>query len=165
MTTAVITGVFAIAGVLVGTLLEPIKLLIASRARTRQTRAERCAALIQSAATAKHVLLQLNGVDRAKRARDFTPASDQVYAWSEEINKAKHELRSTAALLRLYGPDELANQAAEVVKADEEMFKHGKEGDEGEYNLNLVPPKLLAAAQSLDSEVQKFADAARRHTR
>lgn len=165
MGTAVITGAFAIAGVLVGTLLEPVKLLIASRARTRNKRAEWCASFIQAAATVRHGLVQLNSVDRAKRAGEFAPAAEQVHAWIAEINKAKDDLRSTAALLRLCGPDELADRAGQVVEADERLFRHGKDGDDGEHDLHVVPPMLLAAARALDVEVEGFAVVARRHTR
>jgi hypothetical protein len=165
MGTAVITGIFAIAGVLVGTLLEPVKLLIASRARTRQTRSERCASLIVAAHSASHALVQLNAVQRAKRNGGFTPEVEQLNAYISEINTAKDTMRSDTALLRLYGPDKVADQAKLVLDADDAAFKFAEEVDDGPLNMNAPPPKLGAAVAELHALTQEFASVARRYIR
>jgi hypothetical protein len=165
MATAVIGGFFALGGVLLGVLLEPIKTMTASRARTRQTRSEQCSVLIKAAQQAKQGLMQLNAVDRARSAGDFSPSAEQVHMWIADINKAKDEMRSATALLRLYGPDRVADSAVEVLEADDRMFLLGKEPGSGEYGLEHVPMKLQSAADELDAAVQSFAVVARRHTR
>jgi len=88
-----------------------------------------------------------------------------MHAWISEINKAKDDMRVTAALLRLYGPDDLADEATHVLKLDDELFKLGKEPDEGQHQLDVPPPRLRAVADSVDSAIQDFAKLARRHTR
>lgn len=160
----VITGLFALAGVTIGVALEPIKSLIGSRARTRQIRGEHCAKLISAVTTTKYGVISLNAAGRARNAGQPRPQNDQVNGWIDLMNKARSEGRETSALLYLYGPTELANEARKVQAAEETLYflldDQGASADP-----TIVPQRLHNASEALDSTVRDFATLARRFTR
>ncbi|WP_336158179.1 hypothetical protein [Amycolatopsis sp. VC5-11] len=164
MWTTVITGVFALAGVFVGTALEPVKNLITARAKTRQVRGEQCARLIGAATVIQQRLVSLNADFRAERAREQTATDDQRSGWIQEVNDGKAALRQSSDLLFLYGPDVLARKAREV--RDAELAAHKLLESPGtDPDPMTVPADLDAALQALEKTTLDFAVLARRYTR
>lgn len=157
------TGLFTLAGLAVGVALEPLKTLFTAKARNRQQRAEQAAKVIQAASDAQHIGLQLNATYR-HNAAGFKVASDQVNEYITTYNAARDDLRKAVAMLRLHGPDVLADEADKLRDADDAMFAVLQEPDDGEHDIGTPPKRLKQAADVAAAAVQRFAKLARKHT-
>ncbi|MFD9703865.1 hypothetical protein [Lentzea sp. NPDC059081] len=159
----VVTGLFTLTGLAVGVALEPLKTLFAAKARNRQQRAEQAAKVIQAASDAQHIGLQLNAAYR-HRAAGFRVSGDQETEYITTYNAARDDLRKAVAMLRLHGPDALADEADKLRDADDAMFALLQEPDDGEHNLDTAPKRLKQATEVAAAAVQRFAKLARKHT-
>lgn len=160
-----LAGMLGILGTFVGGLVEPLRGLLSSRARTRQLRGERSAEVIRAAARIQHDILDLNADYRARAARERTRTREHVFEVVRSLNTAKSDLRQAVALLRLYGPDQLADAGERVIEAGQAMFRLIQAPDDGPHNLAVPPANLEAAARRLDESMKQFASLARRSTR
>jgi hypothetical protein len=122
MWTNVVTGLFTLAGLITGVLLEPLKGLFAARVRNRQQRAEQAVHVISAATEAKHAAVELNGAFRTRTAR-IAVDRDQELALIKTYNRARDDLRKAVGLIRLRGPDVLADEAERLMEADEALFR------------------------------------------
>jgi hypothetical protein len=160
----VITGLFTLAGVVVGVALEPVKNLIGSRARTRQTRGESCAKLISAVTLVRNGIVTLNVAYRARAAGQQVPKNDQLNDHIAAVNTAKAQIREISALLSLYGPDDLATKAGEVNAAEEVLYRLIYELG-GTYTAPDNPEILTPPIEALDAAILDFARLARKYTR
>jgi hypothetical protein len=108
---------FALAGVMLGAFLEPVKARVAARARLREERALRCAQLVEAATSARDAVLWLfrtvrTVVPPVPANADLVAEAEQRY-WS-----ARSDIKKALLLLRLVGPDELIAGAVAVAEAD-----------------------------------------------
>ncbi|MET8996580.1 hypothetical protein [Amycolatopsis sp. NPDC004169] len=117
MLTPLVAGVFALAGVLLGVFLEPVKARVAARARLREERALRCAQLVEAATTARDAVLWLFRTVRTV-APAVTAGAELVAEAEQRYWNARSELKKALLLLRLVGPDELIAGAVAVAEAD-----------------------------------------------
>ncbi|MGW3961698.1 hypothetical protein ACWED2_17880 [Amycolatopsis sp. NPDC005003] len=117
MLTPLVAGVFALAGVLLGVFLEPVKARVAARTRLREERALRSAQLVEAATTARDAVLWLFRTVRT--VAPAVPASPELVAEAEQRYwSARSDLKKALLLLRLVGPDELIAGALAVAEAD-----------------------------------------------
>lgn len=158
----VITGLFAIAGLVIGVLLEPLKGLFVARARNRQQRAEQAALVVTAATEAKHSAVELNAAFRHRMAGNRMN-DEQELELVRTYNRVRDDLRKAVGLLRLHGPDKLAEAGDSLREADEALFRLVQEPDQGAHDLAKLPPKVLAAASAVDEQVTTFAKLARKH--
>jgi hypothetical protein len=115
--TPLVAGVFALAGVLLGAFLEPVKARVAARTRLREERALRSAQLVEAATTARDAVLWLFRTVRT--AAPAVPASAELVAEAEQRYwSARSDIKKALLLLRLVGPDELIAGAVTVAEAD-----------------------------------------------
>lgn len=117
MLTPLVAGVFALAGVLLGVFLEPVKARVAARTRLREERALRSAQLVEAATTARDAVLWLFRTVRT--VAPPVPASAGLVAEAEQRYwDARSDIKKALLLLRLVGPDELIAGAVAVAEAD-----------------------------------------------
>jgi hypothetical protein len=161
----VITGSFLLAGTILGAFLEPLRGLFTSRARTRQLRGERCATFIHAVTTSRHGIVEMNAVDRLRAAGGPEFNKVQVRDHIRKVNEARAQVRETAALLRMFGPDELANQAEAVREAETALYRVIEEPTVDGADPREAPPKVAKAAEAVDVALASFAVTARDHTR
>jgi hypothetical protein len=114
--TPLVAGVFALAGVLLGAFLEPVKARVAARARLREERALRSAQLVEAATTARDAVLWLFRTVRI--VAPPVPASAELVAEAEQRYWSARSDIKKALLLRLVGPDELIAGASAIAEAD-----------------------------------------------
>jgi hypothetical protein len=160
-----VTGLFTIGGVAAGTVFEPAKNMFTSRARTRQARAERCASFIEAAEACSYYAVEFNAVHRATVAGSRIPAKAQTDSWVEEANKARADVRRMKALLRMFGPDLLAEQAGKVFDATQVLSSFINENDAGPHVTTRLPVKVQEGQDALSAEIDMFARIARKYTR
>lgn len=167
MGNAIIAGIFTLAGVLVGVLLEPVKAAVARRALLRQERAERCAELIDAVTVASTWLITLNRQfrDELSGREPSLPAATYEIVRAEFI-AARQTIRKTVWLLRLSGPDDLAAAAQRIREVEREVrsLRQTPDDDQSE-GRDAVPRSLSAARDMLDAELARFVDVARRCTK
>lgn len=166
MTSSLIPGIFALVGVTLGVILEPVKSFFAERTRGRQERADRCANLIQAATRSRALLLALNGAQRRKAAGlapDDIDADDIV----RQYRAARADLRHLVPLLVLSGPDELAEAGDMVLEADRDLRaqRFSVDPDPTRYEEDLFPQPVQQAARKLQEEITRFAKLARKFVR
>ncbi|MBE8524101.1 hypothetical protein ILP97_42615 [Amycolatopsis sp. H6(2020)] len=164
MWTTVVTGLFTLFGVAVGTAMEPVKSLITARAKTRQVRGEQCAKLIGAVTTIRESIVSLNGDYRASMARQPQAGEEQRHGWIRAINNARDALRQTSNLLYLYGPDDLAAESRKIALAEDAAYRRITTTEEV-TDIMSVPAELEAALRELDEATRQFAVLARRYTR
>ncbi|KJK48938.1 hypothetical protein UK23_15600 [Lentzea aerocolonigenes] len=156
---AIIAAVAALLGATLGALVEPIKLSAARRARIRQERLERCA---ETAHEARGLAIAVN---RRHRGEHIGGGQDDWTEIAEQHHVARAKLRTITAVLKMLGPDELAEAAVKVHAADETLsvgrFEESPAAPDG--RPISIPPQLLAFRDALDAAVSDFADIARRH--
>lgn len=117
MLTPLVAGVFALAGVLLGAFLEPVKARVAARTRLREERALRSAQLVEAATTARDAVLWLFRTVRT--VAPPVPADAELVAEAEQRYwTARSDIKKALLLLRLVGPDELIAGATAVAEAD-----------------------------------------------
>ena len=117
MLTPLVAGVFALAGVLLGAFLEPVKARVAARTRLREERALRSAQLVEAATTARDAVLWLFRTVRT--VAPPVPANAELVAEAEQRYwNARSDLKKALLLIRLVGPDELIAGATAVAEAD-----------------------------------------------
>ncbi|GLZ28153.1 hypothetical protein Lesp02_03430 [Lentzea sp. NBRC 105346] len=82
----------------------------------------------------------------------------------ESYRLARNDLRQVVVLLRLSGPDELA-EAAHVVREAERRFRATRFAcdDGGEFDQDKPPKIVLQAAHDFEDAVHEFALLARRY--
>jgi len=115
--TPLVAGVFALAGVLLGVFLEPVKARVAARTRLREERALRSAQLVEAAITARDAVLWLFRTVRT--VTPPVPSNAELVADAEQRYwSARSDLKKALLLLRLVGPDELIAAAVAVAEAD-----------------------------------------------
>lgn len=166
MLTPLITGLFALGGVTLGVMLEPIKALFAARARSRQERAERCARLVEAATTARSALIRLNTLHRRRMLGTEVVDASEEFSIENEYYAARNEIRQVVGLLDLSGPDELAACARSVREADRELGKVRFDVEDAPaFDRYTLPPTVRKAADAMETEVRAFVDVARRCVR
>jgi hypothetical protein len=159
----VIIGVFTLAGLTVGVLLEPLKELFGARARTRRQRAELAALIVSSASDTRHLAVELNAYYRHRLAGHRVDHEQQSRCITD-YNEARNDLRKSVGLLRLHGPDVLADHANTLWQVDSALFRLLQEPDDGDHELTRQPKRVQQASENVDSVVQSFAGLARKHT-
>lgn len=142
----------ALGGALVAVLLDTLRSVFAVRARNRQERVERCARLVQAAAQVKALGSSLSYAHR--RNLEGNPVkADELDETQKEYNSNRGELEIAALLLRLGGPDHLAD-AAESVRAAADVQGRIK-GDADKFDESLE--ELGAATLRFANTARKFA--------
>lgn len=160
-----VTGLFALGGTIVGVLLEPVKALFTSRARTRQVRSERCAEIIRTATLVDRDVRFLNFQYRSRAAGRPMVSKEETEALVMSLYSARTDLRLAASLLRLHGPDKLADYAEKVIECERALYRVRDVPDEGPYQDAEIPPALLTASQNLLDATKEFGALARKWTR
>jgi hypothetical protein len=161
--TGLMSGLFAIGGIVTGVLMEPWKGLIAARTRNRQQRSEQAALVIRNASDSRHLVVELNAVYRVTKAGGRV-STEQQNELITRVNTVRDDIRKAAALLRLHGPDELADQADVVRAKDLALFSLIHETEDGEHAPAESPKRVQQAAEAVDDAVKTFAELARKHT-
>ena len=158
-----IAAAAALGGVALGALVEPLKLRAARRARVRQDRAERCAKLIEAAMSCRARLLSLNLAHRQVAAGELLEGNSEEDRL-DLYRTVRNELRQTVALIKLGGPDDLAD-AAMAVRQAERQFRAVRfaQDDDGHFNRDVPPKAVLDGARGLEQAVHEFALVARNH--
>ncbi|WP_280220660.1 hypothetical protein [Nocardia neocaledoniensis] len=157
-------GLFALGGVTLGVLLEPVKALFAGRAKIRQDRTELCAAIIDTTELMRSHLLLLNVHHRMREVAGQSVADETIHEIETQYFDARTELRRLRLRLQLVGPAPLVEQASRVRAADRALRDVRFELDDVPmFNRHVMPSKVKAAAQSFEAEVETFAGLARRH--
>ena len=157
MLTSLITGAFALAGVTLGALLEPVKAKVAARQRLRDDRALRCAEVIESASAARSAILALFRHTRIEQR----PSQAILADFENRYWEARVELKRAVLGLRLVAPDELINDAELVLDSDFQLRRHWFDAVPAERNSSRV--ELSQALKQNESTALRFADSARRH--
>ena len=161
MLTPFVAGLFALAGVLLGVFLEPVRAKVAARARLREDRALRCTELVEAASTCREQVKWLLRTIRTDQqplpaTTETTAAAEQRY-W-----QARGDLKKMVMLIRLVGPDQLITSAQAVIDTDRAVrgLWFGLEADERRYQSVKVFETLRASREALE----EFAALARRVT-
>jgi hypothetical protein len=137
------------------------------RARVRRDRADRCAAFIEAATTAREGLVELNLLHRLLKLAPDDPRADpeKALASTDAYYQARASMRHVFGLLVMSGPDELVDLAKRVRTADMDLHSHRWElGEDNTFSRGL-PPQMLIAVRAFDDAVEAFARAARTHAR
>ncbi|WP_344881169.1 hypothetical protein [Allokutzneria multivorans] len=159
----IVTGIFTLSGLIVGVLLEPLKAVFAAKSRNRQQRNEQSAIIIQCASDSGHIALNLNYAYRARMAGESLALEPEMNL-VKEYNQVRDQLRKSVMLLRLHGPDGLANKALEVNKSDNSLYELLQESNSGEFSATEVPERVQEAANVLAEQIMAFAELARKHS-
>ncbi|MFI6094088.1 hypothetical protein ACIA8G_00940 [Lentzea sp. NPDC051213] len=161
---AIIAALAALLGATLGALVEPLKLSAARRARIRQERLERSAELIEVANEARGLAIAVN---RRHRGEQIGGGQDDWTEIAERHHAARAKLRTITGVLRILGPDALADAAQRVHSADAELsvarFEEAPAPDDG--RPLSIPPRILALRDALDTALTDFTDVARKHVR
>lgn len=161
-------GIFALAGVLLGVLLEPARARFASRARNRQERIERCGRLVEAATTVLRLGASLNDVSRkTQRQGGRAPKEEQVHSIITDYNLGYDRTGVTVALIRLSGPDELEEAADAVLRAIDAHHAKLQEPDDevSRADPTALPDSLGRAREEARAAIEEFSRTARRFTR
>lgn len=146
MMSALVTGLLALAGVVIGVLLEPVKAFFAASAARRAACLDQCARLIQAATTTRPLLLAM--ADR--RAAGTDVLGDPSFAdLVTRYRSARQEIRQSVALLHLRGSERIAAAADRLRDADRRLRAAG-ESEDGVAAVRV-------AAEALDDEIVRFA--------
>lgn len=161
----VLGAVTSLAGVALGALVEPLKLGAGERARVRRDRAERCAAYIEAATTAREQLVTVNVFHRLSQLAPDDPRADteKALASQDAFYQARAAMRQVFGLLVMSGPEELVDLARQVRKAEMKLHDSRLELDPDGTFTDVLPPQMLAAVREFDDTVLTFARAARKH--
>lgn len=158
MLTSLITGLFALGGVALGVLLEPVKAVAASRVKRRQDRTELCSSFIRTAAAMRSHVLALNVRHRMKEIGGIEVDGSEVRNIEEQYFAHRTELRQQLLLLQLHGPDELARQAGIVRNADRALRDvRFALDDDNKFDRHVMPNAVKTAAQAFEAEIEVFA--------
>lgn len=142
----------ALAGVVVGVLLEPVKAFFAANAARRAACLDQCARLIQAASTTRPLLLAVTERRAAGDVSDDPAFADLVARY----RTARQEVRQSVALLHLRGSDRIAAGADRVREADRRLREAGE--SDGVADVRV-------AGDLLEEEILRFAALARKHIR
>lgn len=165
MLSSLITGLFALGGVALGVVLEPVKSVVASRTKSRQDRTELCTSFINTAAQMRSHLLALNVRHRMREVAGVDIEDRVVQDIEEQYFACRTELRQQLLLLQFRGPDDLAAQAGRVRNADRALRDARFElDDNGLFDRHAMPTSLKAAAQKFEGEIEAFAILGRKYT-
>jgi hypothetical protein len=166
MLTPLITGLFALGGVTLGVMLEPVKTMFAARARSRQERAERCARLVEAAATACSTLIRLNTLHRRRKLGTDVADASEEFEIENVYYEARNEIRQVVGLLDLSGPDQLAAYARTVREADRVLGKVRFDVEDAPtFDRYILPPTVREAADAMEENVRAFVVVARLYVR
>ncbi|MEN3267219.1 hypothetical protein [Pseudonocardia sp.] len=165
MANGIIAGVFTIVGVVLGVLLEPVKAAFLNRAHVRQERADRCAALLEAVTLSSTWLITLNRQLRDESAGRKTSLEPAAYERvTAEFVAARQNMRKLVWLLRLSGPDDLAEAAEQVRSAESGLRELRQEPDDDDSGGRDGMPRAIRVARAqLDTALGSFTDVARRH--
>ncbi|GLZ28154.1 hypothetical protein Lesp02_03440 [Lentzea sp. NBRC 105346] len=166
MLTPLITGFFALGGVALGVILEPVRAVFAARARSRQERTERCARLVEAAITARSALIRLNTIHRRRTLRADVVGQSEVFDVENIYYGARNEIRQVVGLLDLFGPEELAKHGRAIREMDRELGKVRFDVEDAvTFERYTLPSTVRQAADAMELEIQSFTEAARRYIR
>lgn len=160
---AVISSTAALAGVALGAFVEPIKQRAAQRARVQQERFERCAELVEAAYQARGLVVAVNRAYRGERPAFGAVGEPDWSALDERYHTARAKVRTLVGVLRIYGPDELAEKA-EAIKVAESALAHVRFSAVAEVRDGRpvsIPVEMGRAGAALDRAIIAFTDAAR----
>lgn len=158
MLPSLITGLFALSGVALGVLLEPVKTAAAGRAKRRNDRALLCTSFINTAAAMRSHLLALNVRHRMREVGHLEVDRDEIRDIEERYFEHRTEIRQQLLLLQLQGPNDLAAQAGLVRNADRELRDaRFSIDDNGKFDRHVMPTALKSAALTFESEIERFA--------
>ncbi|MDS0139842.1 MULTISPECIES: hypothetical protein [unclassified Amycolatopsis] len=161
MLTPLVAGVFALAGVLLGAFLEPVKARVAARTRLREERALRSAQLVEAATIARDAVLWLFRTVRT--VAPPLPADAELIAEAEQRYwSARSDIKKALLLLRLVGPDELIAGAVAVAEADRDLRKLWFDRDPAARQSHSN--EMFAALERGRLALDEFTDLARRLT-
>ncbi|MFI9386869.1 hypothetical protein [Kutzneria sp. NPDC052558] len=161
MLTPFIAGLFALAGVLLGVFLEPVKAKVAARTRLREDRASRCAELVEAATASREEVKWL--LRTIREDEEPVPATAEMTAAAEQRYwQARSSLKKMVMLIRLIGPDRLIASAEAVSDTDRAVRKlwFGPRPAERRSHSAEIAETLRASRRALE----EFTDLARRIT-
>jgi hypothetical protein len=163
---AIVAAVASLAGVTLGALVEPVKLNAARRAKLRQDRADRCAAMIEAATRARKHIIDLNVIHRRRTLGDEEETDAQrAVEFEDGYYTARTEMRTVYGLLIMTGPDELVEQAKLLRKAEEDLHRTRFELDVGgEFRRMQLPAPVREATLACGQAIEDFARVARKYT-
>ncbi len=157
MWTSLITGVFTLVGVSLGVVLEPLRMSFAERARLRSEGADRCVRLVEAATLTRSLLLEINYLHRREGSGDISGVTneDEIFA---QYRAARKDLKQVVMLLHLSGPDEVADAAEAVRRADRSLraTRFVTDLDHSPQQRDEVPVKVRSAADLLDQALLEF---------
>jgi hypothetical protein len=110
------SGLTLITGVIVGALLEPLKLRFAAKARIRQLRVDRCTQLVTDAARIRNAASDHGHLVRITGLAHTRPKGEHVTNFVKAGHESFNALRMAVDLVALSGPDGLA-EATEAIHA------------------------------------------------
>ena len=117
MVTPLVAGAFALAGVVLGVLLEPIRARVAARTRTREDRMLRCSQLVEAANAARAAILWLFRTSRI-HPPPISVTTAAIADAEQQYWQARNDLKKSVLLLRLIGPNELIDKSIAVSDSD-----------------------------------------------
>lgn len=115
--TPLLAGLFALAGVMLGVFLEPVKGRVAARARLREDRALRSAQLVEAATATRAAILWLFRATRTTSPPLIADTTAIVEA-EQQYWTARNELKKAVLLIQLVGPAELITSAVAISDSD-----------------------------------------------
>ena len=164
MSLSVITGLFTLAGVFLGVVLEPLKSRFVDQTNARALRGERCAQLIRAVTSTRSLLLAINLINREREQHP-----DKIHSDRDEVVRqyrtARRKIRENVALLHLSGPDPLAEAADALRRADRDLraVRHVVGDEDGDIDPDVLPDPVQRAADFIEEETIRFARTASRY--
>lgn len=165
MITPLVTGLFALAGVGFGVMLEPIRARVARGTRVLEERSIRCARLIEATGMSRSRVLWLFRAHRRSLEGQEPLTHAEIRDITEEYWASRNELRQAVLLVQLSGPAELADQATIVLDTEQKMryVWFADNVSVGEHNAE--PSKeLWEAVHDFEVTVKHFTELARKFT-
>ena len=152
----------AVAGGSIGVVLDPLRNRFARKALLRQRLTDHCEELIRAATASRSATYRMNELHRRKEGGE--PVADGVEDEAGAgFDLARRRVRESIALVQLYGPDTIAQQAARVRTAEREMRRRRfslEPAPEGAEPY-AAPVDLQVASDEFETETLSFARVAR----
>jgi hypothetical protein len=153
---ALVAAVASLGGVVMGSVLEPIKLAAARRARARELLMERCTSLVEAAVKSRSRSLQINRLHRKLNGGEEIEADDLRTA-EKDYWQARDDIIRLATVFQLSGPRDLADLSHHVRNADYGVRENHQAPD------RTGPRSIGDAVDALDDSIKSFMESARRH--
>jgi hypothetical protein len=165
MLTPFVTGLFALAGVGFGVMLEPIRARVARRSRVLEERSLRCARLIEATGMSRSRVLWLFRAHRRPLEGQVPMTPTEIRDITEEYWASRNELRQAVLLVQLSGPTELADQATIVLDTEQKMRLAWFAENVAISEHNAEPSEeLWEVVHQFEAAVKQFTRLARKNT-